>query len=167
MKITKIKILFIAIVFFIPSFVNAGCFSKKDIKFELTKSPNVKCLEVEVKDKCQGHELEITNYCDTALIYKKRSGEEIRITQFYSDPDIPMDFIIWTREIRSEKNPDNRVLIRVENKKVDEITLFLKDGIFGIIFGIIALIFTLAGVINIIKTSLRKKEKKSNNSKKL
>ena len=164
MKITKIRILLIVVVFLIPSFTNAGCFTRDDIKFEITKSPNVKCLDVKINKTCLGEiELKIINNCGNVVIYEDGNGKQIKITKTFVDPDIPDGFINWTRELYLEESPNNKVLIRVENKKVDEITLFLKndlDGILGIVLGIIALIFTLAGVVNIIKTSFRKKENK-------
>ena len=52
MKITKIRILLVVAVFLIPSFTNAGCFTRDDIKFEITKSPNVKCLDVKINKTC-------------------------------------------------------------------------------------------------------------------
>lgn len=168
MKITKIRILFIAVVFLVPNFANAGCFARDDIKFEITKSPNVECLEIEVADRCTRHELEITNHCDTAFIYDNGNRQQVRIAEFYSDPDIPMDYINWTRELYSEKNPNEKVLISVKNVKVDP-SFFSGDvirAIFSIAFGVIALVFTLAGVANIIKTSFRKKRKKEKKNSK-
>lgn len=164
MKITKIGVLLIVAVFLIPNFTNAGCFTRDDIKFKVTKSPNVKCLDVEVNKTCLGGiELEITNNCGSVVIYKDGNGKQTKITKSFIDPDIPDGFVNWTREFYLEENPNDKVLISVKNIKVDQIIPSFSDGmkdILSVILAIIGLIFTLAGVVNIIKTSFRKKGKK-------
>lgn len=168
MKIKKIEILLIVAVFLIPNFTNAGCFTRDDIKFRVTKSPNVKCLDVKINKTCLGEiELKITNNCGNVVIYEDGNGKQTKITKSFIDPDIPYGFVNWTREFYLEKDPNDKVLISVENIKVDQIIPSLSDDmedVLSVVLAIIALIFTLAGVVNIIKTSFRKKRKKINNS---
>lgn len=161
MKISKIGILFIALLFFAPNFANAGCFTRNDINFEITKSPNIKCLEIKVHKTCLGSiELVIVNECGSAYVYKKGSGEKIKITGNYTDPDIPDDFVNWKREFYPENDSSKKILMNVKNVKLNPaITAFLEAPVF-FIFIIIALIFTLAGVANIIKYSFLKKTPK-------
>ena len=173
MKITKIGILLVALVFLIPNFTNAGCFTRDDIKFKVTKSPNVECLDIKINKTCLGEiELKITNNCGNVVIYEDGNGKQIKITKSFVDPDIPDGFVNWTRELYLEENPNDKVLVSVKNKKVNQIIPSLSSDmkdIFAVILAIIGLIFALAGVANIIKTSLRnrkrkKEEKKINNS---
>ena len=161
MKIMKIKILLIVAVFLIPSFTNAGCFTRDDIKFEIIKSPNIECLEVKINKTCLGGiELEIENNCGNVVIYEDDNGKQTKITKSFVDSDIPDDFVNWTRELYSEENPNDKVLISVQNKKVNSlIAVFLEAPVFFILT-IIALIFTLAGVANIIKTSRQNRKRK-------
>ena len=160
MKITKIKILFIAIVFFIPSFVNAGCFTRNDIKFKIEENPNLQCLETRINKTCLGEiELEITNNCSEEFIYKDKHGIKVGIGKTFVDSNIPDDYGRWERELYYEKN-DNKITVSIQNLKVNPaVAAFLEAPFFfGLV--IIALVFTLAGVANIIKTSLRKKAPK-------
>ena len=160
MKITKVKILFIVAMFLIPSFTNAGCFIRNDIKFEITKSPNVKCLDVKINKTCLGGiELEIENNCSEEFVYKDKNGIKIGAGKTFVDPNIPDDYGRWERDLYYEKNND-KITINIQNLKVNAIIAIFLDAPFFFVLIIIALIFTLAGVANIIKTSLRNKKQK-------
>ena len=160
MKITKIRILLIVAVFFVPSFTNAGCFTRNDIKFKITKSPNVKCLDVSIYKTCLGGiELEIENNCSEEFIYKDKNGIKIRTGKTFVDPNIPDDYGYWERELYNEKN-DDKITISVQNLKVNSVVAVFLEAPFFFVLIIVALIFTLAGVANIIKTSLRNRKRK-------
>lgn len=164
MKITKIGIFLVALVFLIPNFTNAGCFTRDDIKFKVTKSPNVECLDIKINKTCLGEiELKITNNCGNVVIYEDGNGKQTKITKSFVDPDIPDGFVNWTRELYLEGNSNDKVLVSVKNKEVSQIIPSLSDDmedVLSVVLAVIALIFTLAGVVNIIKTSQQKKERK-------
>ena len=157
MKISKIGILFIAFLFLFPDHADAGCFTRSDIDFEISKSPDIKCLETNIEKTCLGSvELVIANTCGSAYIYERGGGEKIRITGNYTDPDIPDDFVNWKREFYSENDPDERILMNVRNVRVNPaIAAFLDAPIFFILV-ILSMIFTFAGVANIFRFYLRK-----------
>ncbi len=132
MKFITASLLFTIIIF--PSIAQAGCVAREDITTKIFVTPRLSCLEIHAGPDCTGSvTLDIKNNCDDIFVYEENNQKielykytgKSGVIYYVYDSSIPQDYGSWSRELYYKNNPERKILITAENKRVNPLTIII------------------------------------------